>query len=83
MGGFCCFPDLTFSFEVLLRQISLYFPVFNTFANSYLSETKTLLHISFMTVFKSSPAGTLPEIIGYVDPWIASPGSTIDVKVSR
>lgn len=36
-----------------------------------------------MTMFESPPASSPPEIIGYVDPWIASPGSTIDVKVTH
>lgn len=26
---------------------------------------------------------TEEEVIGYVDPWIASPGETVDVKVSQ
>lgn len=36
-----------------------------------------------MAIFESPPAGNPPEIIGYVDPWIASPGNTIDVKVKN
>ena len=28
------------------------------------------------------PPGYPAEILGYVEPWIASPGETVDVKVS-
>jgi hypothetical protein len=35
-----------------------------------------------MAILDSPPVGNPPEIIGYVDPWIVNPGSTIDVKVS-
>lgn len=28
------------------------------------------------------PPGYPAEILGYVEPWIASPGGTVDVKVS-
>lgn len=34
-------------------------------------------------MFEGSVASSPPEIIGYVDPWIASPGSTVDVKVNH
>ncbi|RFU80548.1 large subunit of -dimethylformamidase [Trichoderma arundinaceum] len=35
-----------------------------------------------MAILDHPPVGNPPEIIGYIDPWIASPGGTIDVKVS-
>lgn len=35
-----------------------------------------------MATIHTPPTGYPAEITGYVDPWIASPGSTIDVKVS-
>jgi hypothetical protein len=34
-------------------------------------------------MLENPPASNPPEIIGYVDPWIASPGSTINVKVNH
>ncbi|KAL5088751.1 hypothetical protein Trisim1_006430 [Trichoderma cf. simile WF8] len=35
-----------------------------------------------MATIHTPPTGYPAEITGYVDPWIASPGSTIDVKIS-
>lgn len=35
------------------------------------------------TLDTTPPDDYRTEIIGYVEPWIASPGSTIDVKVSE
>ena len=36
-----------------------------------------------MATMDTPPDGYPVEIIGYVEPWIASPGSTINIKVRK
>ena len=36
-----------------------------------------------MAIKDTPPDGYPMEIIGYVEPWIASPGSTINIKVRK
>jgi hypothetical protein len=34
-----------------------------------------------MSTIDVAPAGYPAEIIGYAEPWIVSPGDTVDIKV--
>lgn len=36
-----------------------------------------------MGIVEETPQNYGSEIIGYVEPWIADPGQSLDVKVSR
>lgn len=47
--------------------------------HDYTASSKRIIGASVEEI--QSNAGTADEIIGYVDPWIVSPGDIINVKV--